>query len=240
MMLTKDEQDTHNCSKILIKDEGEPVCLSYHTQIKQIPKLSEINTKIYREKQLLRLLNYIVTDQSLVHIKGPLGIGKSDAMYNAFMYLLNRKYFTGGVILLDLDFQSEFSNFIRSMKKMIIKAFRLPTGDLRKKIDEADDEEFREILINIFQQNDSNFILNNQRFSNNKNKTAPYGKLRFLIGIDNAENLLIGSEKNEFNNFIKKLRCQCPTLHLVICSNKGKILDEIVTNRVYYDFLSPE
>ena len=43
----------------------------------------------------------------------------------------------------------------------MIQAFKLPVGELRKRIDEADDDEFREILIEIFQQNGSNFILKN-------------------------------------------------------------------------------
>ena len=43
----------------------------------------------------------------------------------------------------------------------MIQAFKLPPGEVRKKIDEADDEEFREILIEIFQQNGTNFILKN-------------------------------------------------------------------------------
>ena len=43
----------------------------------------------------------------------------------------------------------------------MIQAFKLPVGELRKRMDEADDDEFREILIEIFQQNGSNFILKN-------------------------------------------------------------------------------
>ena len=47
------------------------------------------------------------------------------------------------------------------MKKLMIQAFKLPVGKIRKKIDEADDEEFREILVEIFQQDGTNFILKN-------------------------------------------------------------------------------
>ena len=63
---------------------------------------------VHRGGLLVKIVQTIVGPTRLVLINGAPGIGKSTLLHNALQYILERKYFTGGVIVIDkkqsLDF----------------------------------------------------------------------------------------------------------------------------------------
>ena len=69
-------------------------------KIKNVP--SKIENLIGREKHLNKIVKSVMSDQRLVMILGLHGVGKSAVAKNAVHYMLERKYFTGGVIFVDL------------------------------------------------------------------------------------------------------------------------------------------
>ena len=77
---------------------------------------------------------------NLVFLRGPPGVGKSTLLHNAFQYILERKYFTGGVIMVDLKNSVSIRKLFRSLKLVLIQSLGLAHGDVREQIQNADNE----------------------------------------------------------------------------------------------------
>ena len=58
----------------------------------------------------------------LVALLGDIGLGKSAVARSACHFLIERRYFLGGVILVDLNSVKSFKIFENKMKKIIIKS----------------------------------------------------------------------------------------------------------------------
>ena len=62
----------------------------------------------------------------------------------------DRKFFTGGIIYLNLKHHKSFHSFEKQLKHVIQKSLNLPDGELRKKIEEAKDESFLDLVVKYF------------------------------------------------------------------------------------------
>lgn len=91
---------THICQSINKIDDGPFFCKSEHVQIKEVPKLNK--TMDFRIENMQKLIQSLVCGTELVMMQGPPGVGKSTLMNKTFQYCVERKYFTGGVIIIDL------------------------------------------------------------------------------------------------------------------------------------------
>ena len=98
--------------------QGEVTCLSDHVKIKIVP--SKIKNLIGREKHLNTIVKSIMNNEKLVIVLGLHGIGKSAVARNAVHYMLERKYFTGGVISVDLKGIKSFKQVTRKMCKLLL------------------------------------------------------------------------------------------------------------------------
>ena len=116
-------------------------------------------------------------------------------MSNAIYYMMPRKYFTGGVIVLDLKRINNFSEFRRKFELTLIKKLRLHSSSMRQVIEQADNEDFAKHLVSFFNQTDDEFILNYK-------KRDQRSKLTFLLCFDNCEDLLSSKDPKDFQKLI--------------------------------------
>ena len=63
-------------------------------------------------------------------------------MSHVIYFMMPRKYFTGGVIVLDLKKIRTFSEFRRKLELTIIKKLRLQHSSKRQVIEKSDTDEF--------------------------------------------------------------------------------------------------
>ena len=75
-------------------------CISDHTAFKEIP--TKLNNILYREKEISELIENVMNGERLVILLGLHGFGKSSIARNALHYMTERKFFTGGVLLVQL------------------------------------------------------------------------------------------------------------------------------------------
>ena len=90
-----------------------------------------------------------MSDKRLVMILGLHGIGKSALAKNAAHYMLERKYFTGGVIFVDLKGIKLFKMMTRKICKILINNLDR-NYSLRTEIDDMDQEAFVDFLVEFF------------------------------------------------------------------------------------------
>ena len=78
----------------------------------RVPVIHDVIKKIIdsQKKQLNRELG------SIVQLVGNIGVGKSAVMSQAVHFMLSRKYFTGGIIVLDLKNIKRFTEFRRKLE----------------------------------------------------------------------------------------------------------------------------
>ena len=104
-------------------------------------------------------------------------------MSNAIYYMMPRKYFTGGVIVLVLKRINNFNEFRRKFELTLIKKLRLHSSSMRQVIEQANNDEFAKHLVSFFNQTDDEFILNYKKRDQNS-------RLTFLLCFDNCEEIL--------------------------------------------------
>ena len=86
----------HVCYSHSKAPAGQYKCISDHIQFKQIPnKLANLK---FREKEVSKLTESVMSGNRLVIMLGLHGTGKSTIVRQALHYMCDRKYFTGGVI----------------------------------------------------------------------------------------------------------------------------------------------
>lgn len=87
----------------------------------------------------------------LVALLGDIGLGKSAVARSACHFLIERRYFSGGVILLDLNSVKSFKIFENKMKKIMIKSLaKGKESSIHHKIRKAKDENFTDLLCEFF------------------------------------------------------------------------------------------
>ena len=117
---------------------------------------------------------------SLVTVLGLRGVGKSAVARAACHYLLERRYFRGGIIVIDLDSKKSFDVLVNKLKKVLIKNLKLSAIDERsRRIKKARDESFIELLYEFFDQTNDKLKLANKHI----NESA---KMEFLLCLDNT------------------------------------------------------
>lgn len=79
----------------------------------------------FRERYIHEVIKKIIESQkkqknselgSIVQLVGNIGVGKSAVMSQAVHFMLSRKYFTGGIIVLDLKRIKNFTEFRRKLE----------------------------------------------------------------------------------------------------------------------------
>ena len=104
----------------------------------------------------------------LITLLGLAGVGKSAVARNALHYVLERRYFGGGVIHIDLDQVKAYQVVENKIKNVIFKSLGLTAEDhLYKKLKKVRDEQFLECLEDFFEQKKEVYRL--------KNKTINHG-----------------------------------------------------------------
>ena len=104
----------------------------------------------------------------LITLLGLAGVGKSAVARDALHYVLERRYFGGGVIHIDLDQVRAYSVLENKVKNVIFKSLGLTAEDhLYKKLKKVHDEQFIELLEDFFEQKKEDYRL--------KNKTIQHG-----------------------------------------------------------------
>ena len=79
-----------------------------------------------RETKLQELVKSLVGGADTVLVKGPPGIGKSTLLRNAFEYILDRRCFLGGIIMVDLRGVLTMQALLRDLKQILIKSLKIP------------------------------------------------------------------------------------------------------------------
>ena len=91
----------HACYTHPIEKQGDYQCVSDHIMFKQIPqKLEQLK---FREKEVWEMTKLITSGKRLVFMFGLHGTGKSTIVRQALHYISDRKFFTGGIIQIQLS-----------------------------------------------------------------------------------------------------------------------------------------
>ena len=98
---------------------GELNCISDHVKIKCVP--DKIKNLKGREKYLSKIVESVMSGQRTIMLLGLHGVGKTALAKNAIHYMLERKFFTGGVIFVNLKGASKFSHLTVRLKKIFDK-----------------------------------------------------------------------------------------------------------------------
>ena len=82
-------------------------------------------------------------------------MGKTTLLFNSLKYILERKYFTGGMILIDLKHSKGYQDVIDELKSMLVRELKLRlerNHRLKDILQKCSHEEFVEILCCFFGQ----------------------------------------------------------------------------------------
>ena len=180
--------------------------------IKEVPdKLQDLK---YREQKIWKLVDLVMGGKRLVELIGLPGVGKSSVARHAVHYMMARKHFTGGIIMINLRNDRSFTVLMRKIKMVLINKLKLRHSAKRDEVERADFDEFVKILKDFFQQKDDDLKIKHA-------KRVSYNKPKFLLCFDNAEEV-IQSKKDgdEFRLFLAQMVDFCPNLSTVVTSNK--------------------
>ena len=138
----------HVCAKIRKPDEGHLQCNSEHIQVKEIP--DQPQELKFREQKIAKLVDQVMSGNRLIELIGLPGIGKSSVARCSIHYMMQRKYFTGGIILINLKNDHTFAVLERKLKMVLIDKLKLRHSAKRDEIETAKFEEFVQILKDFF------------------------------------------------------------------------------------------
>ena len=122
-------QENHPCLAFSKRKEGSFECLSHHTQIKRAKsKLTDINN---RQKHITALVEAFLTvnGKRLITLVGVAGVGKSAVAREAIHYVLQRRYFGGGVIHIDCKNFKSFEALENKLKNIMIKSLNMASSN---------------------------------------------------------------------------------------------------------------
>lgn len=179
-------------------------------KIKFVP--DKIKNLMGREKQLSKIVKSVMDGQSTIMLLGLHGVGKSALAKNAIHYMLERKYFTGGVMFVNLKGVSKFSQLTVKLKKTITKHLDLNYGNIRDELENVSSESFVDFLVDLFDAKDLDAKLKY------KKKCGDSTVHKFLLCLDNAEELITDSA-DQFSDFISKM-ASCVLVTTLITSNR--------------------
>ena len=129
------------CNGVRKPQDGKHVCQSDHIQVKEVQAKHEVQ---FREAIIADTIAKVRSAQTspshennIVQLLGNPGVGKSAVMSHAIYFMMQRKYFTGGVLVLDLRDIKTFNEFRRKLELTLIKKLRLHSSSKRQSIEKA-------------------------------------------------------------------------------------------------------
>ena len=130
--LKQEKHRKSECVSLPKFEEGKWECRSDHIKIKLIHQKIE-NFK-FRESQMSDILsNLLDKKKRIVSLVGLDGVGKSALARSILHYAAERKYFTGGIMMLQLKSVRSTFNMVKLFKEAIISFLQLTEED-RKEI----------------------------------------------------------------------------------------------------------
>lgn len=168
----------------------------------------------------------------IVPILGIYGIGKSTLARNVLHFVANRKYFTGGVVYVQIkDIRNNFA-VLKLIMRAILTSIDLNEQerlqfDLEKKLQQ--ETKMVDFIVDIF-NNRHEFNIRNKRRGSVGVDLKKKNKM-FLLCIDNASALMQYDKEKEFVAFLEHLNDHCPNLRIIITSNRCLQLPPNISSR---------
>ena len=156
-------QQKHVCKSHFNFEPGSLACHSEHVQIKRVPE--RVESLKYREKEIWNLVESVMKGSRLITLLGLNGIGKSTVARDAVHFMLERKYFTGGVIFINLKQVQSFRLFINKVKRILLKNLDLSYCNALAKIENPSSEAFTEFLIDMFNGKEVGWRLETMKYT---------------------------------------------------------------------------
>lgn len=225
--LFKNDQNHDKCCHSITLDDNRKFCnLSDKILVKEIP--AKIENIKFREKDMSKLIQKIMQGQRLVFIFGLLGVGKSVIARNVLHFMKERKYFCGGIILLQLNGTKTLQALCHSLYRVLFKNLVVDDNDpyFEGLVDSMETQV--EFFIDFFNlATDFKLKTVEKHPDLNLSKNERYKK--FLVCLDNVEEL-IAAKNSELKLLLKKLLNSCPYLQIVITSRRhlAKLNDECI------------
>ena len=148
------------------------------------------------------------------------GTGKSTIVRQALHYICDRKFFTGGVIQIQLSNVKSTYSLNKAIQRAIIKGFKLTKDQLNDIIEETNTEERLFDFI-------AEFFNNTLPFPAMKDKAGDRSHKKYLLYLDNSEELITHNWKKGFSLWLSKILEECNTLSIVMTSKKGILPNEL-------------
>ena len=118
----------HTCYRHYGPGEGQFKNITDHVGYKAIPaKLSNFK---FRDREMYELIKLVMSGNRLVILLGLAGVGKSCLARNALHYMSERKYFTGGVIFVQIATLKEIQSVLKKLQLLLFRALRLSQKQL--------------------------------------------------------------------------------------------------------------
>ena len=153
-----------------------------------------------------------MSGERLIILLGLHGFGKSSIARNALHYVSQRKFFTGGILLIQLKNVEKVFSLLKQIQRFIFKVLDIPPSEVAGLTEQTCTEEQLGSFITKFFNNDLGYDYRKQKHQNQKGG-------RCLICLDNAEGL-ITKEPTEFQKVLATFHEQCPFLSIIITSHK--------------------
>ena len=178
--MIEDGESNHICYAHQKRPKGQLICNSEHIKVKSGVPAQVKCTQNTRERAISKLVKSIMNGKRLVTLLGLYGIGKSTVVTNAVHYMVQRKYFSGGIIYINMKQVRSMRIFMQYLKSILLLKMDLSVENMDKKLANTQQEEFLDLFIDI---------VNGRSGSWKKEKTKHSSKLNnsFLICLDNAE-----------------------------------------------------
>ena len=180
-------------------------------QFKYIP--SKLQNIKFRDKEMWNLISDIMNGHRLLILLGLHGVGKSCLARNALHYMSERKFFTGGVALVQLSKLKEVQSCLKKIQVFLFRALALTKEQMSELTKETCSLECLIVFI-------VNFFNNKLEYKMKKQENIGSQTKKFLLCFDNAEDL-ITHKLEEFKMLLARLTDDCPNLSIIITSNKG-------------------
>ena len=140
---------------------GEFKCISDHVQFKFIP--SKLQNIKFRDKEMWNLISDIMNGHRLVILLGLHGVGKSCLARNALHYMSERKFFTGGVVLVQLSNLKEVQSCLKRIQAFLFRALDLTKDQINELTKETCSLETLILFITNFFNNKLEYQMKKQK-----------------------------------------------------------------------------
>ena len=119
----------------------------------------------YREIEVYNIIESIMSGKRLITLLGLNGIGKSSVAKEAIHFMCVRKYFTGGVVFINLKQVTSFRIFIGKVKRILMKSLDLAYCNTMAYMENPGPESFMEFILDIFNGKKEGWRLQRRKFT---------------------------------------------------------------------------